>query len=85
MKAKFIKIGNSYGIRIPNSLLRECGIEDIVEVEVRNGQIVIAPVKRNRASWDAAFKKMAGKQDDLLLDNELLLHQTNWEQKEWEW
>lgn len=85
MKTKFIKIGNSYRIRIPKSLLRECGIEDIVEVEVRNGQIVITPGKRNRASWAAAFKKMAEKQDDLLLDNELLLHQTNWEQKEWEW
>jgi antitoxin MazE len=85
MKTKVVKIGNSQGIRIPKSLIHESGLKNEVELEVSDGQIIIKPISTNRESWDTAFKKMAGKQDDILLDSETLLSQTKWDQEEWEW
>ncbi|MEW6654528.1 MAG: AbrB/MazE/SpoVT family DNA-binding domain-containing protein [Bacteroidota bacterium] len=85
MKTKVVKIGNSRGIRIPKSLIQESGLKNEVELEVSDGQIVIKPISANRESWDAAFKKMANKQDDILLDSESISSQTKWDKEEWEW
>ena len=85
MKTKVVKIGNSRGIRIPKSLIHESGLKNEVELEVNEGQIIIKPIFRARESWDTAFKKMAKKQDDILLDNKSLLSQSRWDQEEWEW
>jgi len=43
MKVNIIPIGNSRGIRIPKAFIRECGLGDQVEVNVRDGNLVIAP------------------------------------------
>ena len=85
MKTKVIKIGNSRGIRIPKSLIHESGLNNEVELEVSDGQIIIKPITTNRESWDTAFKKMAKKQDDILLDNESITSQSSWDKEEWEW
>ena len=85
MKTKVVKIGNSRGIRIPKSMIHESGLKNEVELEVGEGQIIIKPISANRDSWDAAFKKMAKNQDDILLDSELILNQSKWDQEEWEW
>ncbi len=85
MKTKVVKIGNSRGIRIPKSLINESGLKNEVELEVSDGQIIIKPISANRESWDTAFKKMAKKQDDILLDHESILSQSSWDQEEWEW
>ena len=39
MKVKIVKIGNSKGIRIPKVLLRQTGIDDEVNLEVKDDQI----------------------------------------------
>lgn len=70
MKADIIKIGNSKGIRIPAVLLKECGIVDKVEIEVRHNNIVLRPVRSPRTGWAAAFKRMNQNNDDFLLIDE---------------
>ena len=85
MKTTIVKIGNSRGIRIPKSIIEESGLKNDVELEVNDGKIIIKPVSKNRESWDAAFQKMAKNKDDVLLDSELLLNQTKWDEAEWEW
>lgn len=45
MKATIIKIGNSRGIRIPKMLLEESNIGTDVDVNLRNGNIIISPKK----------------------------------------
>ena len=85
MRTKVIKIGNSRGIRIPKSIIHESGLDHEVELEIKNGQIIIRAVSSVRNSWDSAFKKMANKQDDILLDNDSFLSQSKWDDEEWEW
>jgi antitoxin MazE len=81
-----IKIGNSRGIRIPKSIIEQSGLNDEVELEVRNDQIIIKSIsKTKRENWDILFKKMAQNKDDILLDSDTLTEQTNWDKDEWVW
>ena len=56
MEADIISIGNSRGIRIPAHILKLCGIEKKVRMEVRDGQITLTPVKAVRQGWEEAFR-----------------------------
>ncbi len=84
MKASIIKIGNSHGIRIPKPIIAQCGFEEEVEYLVENNTLIIKAFKSSRKDWDEAFKKMAAKGDDQLLDSETLLS-TEWDESDWEW
>ena len=77
MKANIIRIGNSRGVRIPKSILEQCGLEGSVEVSVENNAVVIAPAQRVRESWSDAFRSMAEHGDDapLLDENDLTREQ----------
>jgi antitoxin MazE len=84
MRGRIIKIVNSQGIRIPKAILKQTGISEDVEVLVEKNQIIICPIAGPRNNWDNAFKKMAEKDDDLLLDgDEAISH--SWDDKEWHW
>ncbi|SDF54478.1 AbrB/MazE/SpoVT family DNA-binding domain-containing protein [Sporomusa acidovorans] len=71
MKADVIKIGNSKGIRLPASILKQCGIDKKVEIEIRHNNIILRPVKQPREGWSAAFKEMSKRGDDQLLIPEI--------------
>ncbi len=86
MKTRVIKIGNSRGIRIPKSIIEQSGLNDEVELEVRNDQIIIKSISTNkRENWDILFKKMAQNKDDILLESDALTEQTSWDKSEWIW
>jgi antitoxin MazE len=77
MEIDVIKIGNSKGIRLPMAILKQCGIESKVELEIEDNCIIIKPLKTPRQGWAEAFKVMHEKGDDSLLieeeiDNDLL-------------
>ncbi|MCY3825838.1 MAG: AbrB/MazE/SpoVT family DNA-binding domain-containing protein [Candidatus Dadabacteria bacterium] len=67
MRAKLISIGNSKGIRIPSSVIRQCGLGDELEMRVANGGIMLEPVRRVRHDWGVAFEEMANADDDMPL------------------
>jgi antitoxin MazE len=77
-------IGNSQGVRIPKPLLQQSGLGPEVELVVDRDRIVIRPARRPRDVWDEAFRAMASRDDDALLDDELL-SPTEWDREEWEW
>jgi len=86
MKVKIVKIGNSKGIRIPKVLLRQTGIDDEVNLEVKDDQIILRPLKESvRKGWENSFRKMADEGDDKLFDGEILTGQTGFDEVEWEW
>ena len=84
MKASIIKIGNSHGVRIPKPILKQCGFKDEVELEVHNHELVIKAACAPRENWENAFKAMAAKGDDKLLDSETIAT-SEWDEEEWEW
>jgi antitoxin MazE len=84
MRARIVKIGNSQGIRIPKPILEQSGITEEVDILVEDNQIVIRPLSNPRAGWDTAFKKMAEKGDDRLLNGEPSVP-TAWDETEWQW
>jgi len=84
MRARVVKIGNSQGIRIPKSLLEQTGIMNDVELEVEKNQIIIRPISNPRTGWDNAFKTMADRGDDALINGDDSISHS-WDQEEWQW
>jgi antitoxin MazE len=84
MKASIIQIGNSRGVRIPKAFLEQAGLHEDVEIEVRGSQIVVQASRRAREGWDEAFRSMAARGDDALLDRGAPAL-TRWDEREWEW
>ena len=77
MQMDIIKIGNSRGIRLPLAVLKQCGIDSKVELEIQDNCIIIKPIKNPRQGWAEALERMHQNNDDLPvisdeLDRELL-------------
>lgn len=83
MKLKLVQIGNSWGIRIPQSILRQCKFQKEVTIAIVDGNIVLSPTNEPRKGWDEAFKKMAKANDDKLLDQDII--DSSFDKKEWKW
>jgi antitoxin MazE len=83
MRVDLVRIGNSRGVRIPKSVIQQCGFESQVEMRVEGSQLIIAPAQRIRDGWEQAFSAMAERGDDeLLLPDDLT---NDFDEKEWEW
>ncbi len=71
MEASIIKIGNSKGLRLPKTILDKYHIKDKVELILKNGYLIIKPVKTPRQGWEKAFEEMRRKEDDKLLIDDI--------------
>ena len=81
MITEVIRIGNSRGIRIPAYILKECNIADKVEMNVKDGKVIIVPIGQPRKDWENKFKEMHKNGDDTLLIDENLDNNL----EDWEW
>ena len=80
MHAHIISIGNSKGIRLPATLLRQCNIRDEVELIAGKDEIVIRPLAAPpRSGWSEAFAAMHERGEDALLIDDAM------DLEEWEW
>ncbi len=84
MKTRIVRIGNSQGIRIPKLLLERSNLAEEVELQAQDNQIVIRSAREPRQGWADAFRAMADRADDDLLD-EAAIAQTQWDADEWQW
>jgi len=64
MIANIIKIGNSKGILLNKSILKQCHINEKVEVLLEKRRIILKPIKEPRKDWEASFKQMRKENDD---------------------
>ena len=67
MVTSIIKIGNSKGLRLSNTILKKYKIKDKVELILEKGYIVLKPIHAPRKNWEVQFKAMHENQDDRLL------------------
>ncbi|MDX2143850.1 MAG: AbrB/MazE/SpoVT family DNA-binding domain-containing protein [Rhodospirillaceae bacterium] len=81
MKIEIIRIGNSRGVRLPKSVLQQCGFGATAELSVRDGRVVLSPKRKAREGWAEAFAA-AAPGDDVLLPDHL---SADWDRGEWRW
>ena len=72
MKLPLIKIGNSQGIRIPSSLIKQCRFEEMLNVEVKGRSLFLTAADTTRRGWEELS----------VLENETAPWQ---EEGDWEW
>jgi antitoxin MazE len=84
VKTRIVRIGNSQGVRIPKPLLDQTGLHGEVEISAEDDSLMIRPARKPRAGWGAAFREMAGRGDDALLDD-VAPTLSPWDEDEWEW
>jgi len=86
MKVEIIRIGNSRGIRLPKTLLEQCGFKDTAELSVKDGMLVLSPVSQVRTGWQEQFAQASDEQREA--DLEELLPDTasrEWDDEQWHW
>jgi antitoxin MazE len=82
MKTRLIRIGNSRGVRLPKPIIDQAGLMEDIDLEVRDGMIVIASQSVPRAGWAEAAKEMRKTEDDRSLEP---FSFTKFDELEWEW
>ena len=81
-RTRIVRIGNSWGIRIPKRLLDEASLPDEVELHAQPGRLVVQGIRRRRSGWAAAARRMHARGDDRPLDQATA---TKFDREEWEW
>ena len=82
MKARLIRIGNSRGVRLPKPVIEAAGLNEEVELEVRNGTVVLARAQKPRAGWADAARQLRARGEDRLLQPST---PTRFDNEEWKW
>ena len=67
MEVSIIRIGNSKGIRLSKSLIKQYNLKDKVEMVLEKEHILIKPMPDVRKDWESAFEEMHKHGDDQLL------------------
>lgn len=82
MKTRLVRIGNSRGVRLPKAIIAQAGLTEEVELDVRDGAIVIVRATSARSGWADAARQMRQRDEDRLLDPPT---PTRFDEKEWQW
>ncbi len=72
MHANIIKIGTSYGIRIPATVLNELNKPFAFALEMTKEGLLLRPQNSPRKGWDEAFMAMHQNGDDTLLEDDAI-------------
>jgi antitoxin MazE len=82
VRARVVRIGNSRGIRLPRPRIVVAGLTDVVELEVREGGLFVAPVAGARAGWAAAAEALAARGGDRVEGGAV---PTRFDRRAWKW
>jgi antitoxin MazE len=82
MRVNLISIGNLKAICLPDTVIEQCQLGNLLELQVKENYLELHPVKSPRMGWEEEFARMAKCGDDQLLDNPT---PTKWDETEWEW
>jgi antitoxin MazE len=82
MRARLVKIGNSRGIRLPKPVIEQARLSEEVEVEVRDGALIITSPHRVRAGWAEAARALRERDLDRLVDEPAA---TRFDDQDWKW
>ena len=83
MKINLVSIGNSKGVRLPASVIEQCGFGERLEMRVRDNTVVLVPMSKAREGWNEAFEKMAARGDDALVVSDA--PESSFDAEDWTW
>ncbi len=81
-KTRVVRIGNSWGIRVPKIFLDQAQLPDEVELHPEPGRLVVQATRRPRSGWAEAARAMSEHGHDGLLDAPTA---TRFDREEWKW
>ena len=82
MKTRLVRIGNSRGLRLPKPRIEEAGLNEEVEITLRDGALIITSADHPRAGWDAAVQLLLERREDYVFEEGA---PTRFDDEEWEW
>jgi virulence-associated protein VagC len=63
-------------------MIEQCGFEGVVELQIEDDRLVIAPARQAREGWEEAFRAAGSSaHDELLLDTP----SNQFDREEWRW
>lgn len=88
--AQIIRIGNSFGVRIPKAILQQVGFKEDTDLvfKVTEEGLLISPEKKAREGWEQAFKptkKKLRKSSSLREFSEFPNEFDEGDEGEWKW
>jgi len=82
--AHIIHIGNSFGVRIPKTIIQQVGFKENMDLvfKVTEKGLLISPEKQTREGWEEKFKstRKGLKKPSLLVD-----FPNEFDKDEWKW
>lgn len=81
VRARLVRIGNSRGLRLAKPLLEQLGLEDEVELEARDGELIVRAARGVRVGWAEAASRLAARHEGMLDP----MTPTLFDDAEWEW
>jgi antitoxin MazE len=84
METKLIKIGNSFGIRIPKSLIQQYELSNNIEINPTESGILIKSKKKSREGWREQIAA-AIEEGQLPEDEQLEGFTDEFTEEEWQW
>ena len=88
MQAKLGKIGDEFGLMLPEELVRACGFGSEATVTVRDNSLVVTPRVRNpREGWAGAQRAIPQTALDADFKDLGTFRETahGWDAHEWQW
>ncbi len=82
MRGNLVNIGNSKGLILPAYFIKNAGIDNEINIEIKGDTLTVKPLKKPRKNWDLACKKMHLNGDDQLLIPDIFDDETL---NEWQW
>jgi antitoxin MazE len=77
-------IGNSKGIILPKYFIENCHIGKEVEIDIKDGTIIITPIQSPRQDWADRFQ-LAVQSGELERDEMIDDTENEFDQTEWTW
>jgi len=68
MLVNLVRIGNSKGVRLPKAVIKQAGLTDEIDLEVRDGKVILSPARQPRIDWEVAAQACHEADEDTLSD-----------------
>jgi antitoxin MazE len=85
METTIVKIGNSRGLIIPKKLLSTFGEAKQVDIQVKDGGLIITPLSeiKARSNWEQLFYDSIAK--GFTPENDVIDIENDFDKKDWTW